>query len=61
MKFRILTSKTEDNLSLERMQRKAARFCSNNYSATVGVAGIPMLRDLAWPSLESRRTIAGLS
>ena len=42
-------------------KRSELRFCSNNYSATVGVAGIPMLRDLAWPSLESRRTIAGLS
>ena len=45
----------KDISSLERVQRKAARFCSNNYQPT------GMLRDLGWFSLETRRTIARLN
>ena len=41
------------------MQRKAARFCLNNYQPTDSVTG--MLRDLGWFSLETRRTIARLN
>ena len=46
----------KDISSLERVQRKAARFCLNNYQPTDSVTG--MLRDLGWFSLETRRTIA---
>ena len=49
----------KDISSLERVQRKAARFCSNNYQPTDSVTG--MLRDLGWFSLETRRTIATLN
>ena len=49
----------KDISSLERGQRKAARFCSNNYQPTDSVTG--MLRDLGWFSPETRRTIARLN
>ena len=49
----------KDISSLERVQRKAARFCLNNYQSTDSVTG--MLRDLGWFSLETRRTIARLN
>ena len=49
----------KDISSLERVQRKAARFCSNNYHPTDSVSG--MLSDLGWFSLETRRTIARLN
>ena len=45
--------------SLERVQRKVARFCLNNDQATDSVTG--MLRDLGWFSLETRRTTARLN
>ena len=45
--------------SLERVQRKAARFCSSNYHPTDSVTR--MLSDLGWFSLETRRTIARLN
>ena len=44
--------------SLERVQKKEAS-CSNYYSVTASVTG--MLRDVGWPSLETRRTIARLN
>lgn len=49
----------KDISSLERVQRKAARFCLGNYQHTASVTGT--LRDLGWSSLESRRTIARLN
>ena len=49
----------KDISSLERAQRKAARFCSNNYQPTDSVTG--MLRHLGWFSLETRGTIARLN
>ena len=49
----------KDISSLERVQRKAAHFCLNNYQPTDSVTG--MLRDLGWFSLETRRTIARLN
>ena len=39
--------------TLERVQRKAARFCSKNYSPTTSVTN--MIKDLEWESLENRR------
>ena len=36
----------KDISSLERVQRKAARFCLNNYQPTDSVTG--MLRDFGW-------------
>ena len=44
---------------LERVQRKAGRFCLNNYQPTASVTG--MLSDLGWSSLETWRTIARLN
>ena len=38
---------------LERVQRKAARFCLQNYNRTASI--IDMLRELEWDTLESRR------
>lgn len=49
----------KDNASLERIHRKAARFCFNNYPPTVSV--IEMLQDLGWASLELRRTMTRLN
>ena len=45
----------KDIASLERVQRKAARFCSNNYHRTASVT--KMLSDLEWDSLDLRRKI----
>ena len=42
----------KDVASLERIQRKAARFCSKNYHPTASVS--EMLQDLGWTSLELR-------
>ena len=38
---------------LERVQRKAARFCLQNYNRTASI--IDMLRELEWDTLEMRR------
>ena len=45
----------KDIVSLERVQRKAARFCSNNYHPT------DMLHELGWTTLELRRTMTWLA
>ena len=44
---------------LERVQRKAARFCLQNYTPTASV--IAMLKDLGWKTLQQRRQEARLS
>ena len=49
----------KDIALLERIQRKAARFCSNNYHPTASVT--EMLQDLGWTSLELRRTMIRLN
>ena len=49
----------KDISSLEHVQRKAARFCLNNYQPTASVT--EMLSELGWSSLETRRTIARLN
>ena len=38
---------------LERVQRKAARFCSQNYNSYASVTD--MIKDLGWATLETRR------
>ena len=48
----------KDIASLEKVQRKAARFCLGNYTPTASVTG--MLHELQWPTLESRREMARL-
>ena len=40
--------------SLERVQRKAARFCTNGYHPTASVTD--MIRELGWQTLEQRRS-----
>ena len=40
-------------ITLERVQRKAARFCLQNFNRTVSVTD--MLRELEWDTLEMRR------
>ena len=45
--------------SLERVQRKAARFCSNNYHPTPSVTD--MLHEFGWTPLELRRTMTRLA
>ena len=45
--------------SIERVQRKAARFCCDNYRPTSNVT--EMLQNLGWTTLESRRTMTRLS
>ena len=46
--------------SLERVQRKAARFCANDYHPTASVSN--MLNDLGWATLrELRRTMSRLT
>ena len=42
-----------DISTLERVQRKAARFCLQNFSKTASVTD--MLSDLNWDTLETRR------
>ena len=49
----------KDIASLERIQKKAARFCSNNYHPTASVT--EMVQDLGWMSLELRRTTTRLN
>ena len=49
----------KDIVKLERIQRKAARFCTNNYHPTASVT--EMLHDLGWTSLELRRTMTRLT
>ena len=44
---------TKNISALERVQRKAARFCSQNYNRYASVTD--MLRDLGWATLETRR------
>jgi len=49
----------KDVASLERVQRKAASFCANNYHPTASVT--EMLYDLGWPSLELRSSMTRLT
>ena len=50
----------KDKYKLDMVQRSAARLCCNNYSREPGsVTG--MLKDLRWPTLETRRKLARLS
>ena len=44
---------------LEKDQRKAARFCLQNYATTASVTDV--LKDLGWKTLEQRRQKARLS
>ena len=51
---------TRENVNkVEAVQRRAARYCANNYQKTAGVSA--MIRQLNWTSLENRRTIARLA
>ncbi|KAL9988289.1 hypothetical protein ACROYT_G002720 [Oculina patagonica] len=43
----------KDINSLERVQRKAARFCTNDYHPTASVTD--MIQELGWQTLEQRR------
>ena len=43
----------KDISALERVQRKAARFCSQNYNRYASVTD--MIKDLGWDTLETRR------
>ena len=43
----------KDIIALERAQRKAARFCSQNYDRYASVTD--MIKDLGWTTLETRR------
>ena len=43
----------KDVSALERVQRKAARFCSQNYHRYASVTD--MIKDLGWTALETRR------
>ena len=45
--------------ALDRVQRKGARFCSQNYKQTASVTD--MLADLGWDSLQTRRMKARLT
>ena len=45
--------RSKDILTLERVQRKAARFCLQNFTKTTSVTD--MLSDLKWDTLETRR------
>ncbi|CAB4037319.1 Hypothetical predicted protein, partial [Paramuricea clavata] len=49
----------KDKVALERVQRKAARFCSKNYNPMSSVTD--MTEDLNWESLEVRRKKARLT
>ena len=49
----------KDIAALEKVQRKAARFCTNNYHPTANVT--EMLEDLGWHTLEQRRNMNRLS
>ena len=48
----------KDIASIERVQRKAARFCTNNYHPFTGVTD--MVNDLGWTSLELRGEMSRL-
>ena len=48
-----------DIKKLERVQRKAARFCAGNYNLHASVT--EMLKDLSWDTLATRRKTARLS
>jgi hypothetical protein len=48
----------KDKYSVERVQRKAARFCLRNYKPMESVTG--MLKDLGWDTLEICRKKARL-
>ena len=43
----------KDTNALERVQRKAARFCSQNYDRNANVTD--MIKDLGWATRETRR------
>ena len=49
----------KDIASLDRVQRKVSRFCSNNYHPTASVTA--MLNELGWSSLEARRTLTRIT
>ena len=49
----------KDTTALERVQRKAARFCVKNYHPTASVSN--MLNGLGWTTLELRRTMSRLT
>ena len=49
----------KDINSLERVQRKAARFCTNGYHPTASVTD--MTQELGWQALEQRRTFFRLT
>ena len=49
----------KDIQKLERVQRKAARFCAGNYNPYASVTD--MLQELNWETLATRRKIARLS
>ena len=44
----------KDIAKVEKVQRKAARFCTGNYKQTASVTG--MIKELDWETLELRRT-----
>ena len=44
---------------LNKIQRRAARFCCNDYRYTTSVSGL--INQLGWPSLEARRSTARLA
>ena len=48
------------NESIERLQKKAARFVANEHSREVG-SMTKLLTDLKWSSLEARRAVARLT
>ena len=49
----------KDISALERVQRKAARFCSQNYYRYASVTD--MIKDLGWATLETRRRLSRLT
>ena len=56
---RIHTTKRTLKSCMERVQRKAARFCACNYNPHASVT--EMLKDLSWDTLATRRKTARLS
>ena len=49
----------KDIAKVEKVQRKAARFCTGNYKQTASVTD--MIKDLDWDTLELRRTMSRLN
>ena len=49
----------KDISALERVQRKPARFCSQNYDRYASVTD--MIKDLGWATLETRRRLSRLT